>query len=50
MPNLKARETGNPLALAFERASAAEVDAAYERYAQLRDPNGVPVDLFASSG
>jgi uncharacterized glyoxalase superfamily protein PhnB len=61
------RETGNQLALAFECASAAEVDETFEhvtaagsqaekepwdafwgqRYAQLRDPDGVPVDLFA---
>ncbi len=61
------RETGNQLGLAFECASADEVDAVYarvveagfesekepwdafwgQRYAQLRDPNGVPVDLFA---
>ena len=63
------RETGNQLSLAFECASADEVDALYarvvdagfdgekepwdafwgQRYAQLRDPNGVPVDLFAAS-
>jgi uncharacterized glyoxalase superfamily protein PhnB len=62
------RQTGNQLALAFECASAAEVDELYARatgagfagekqpwdafwgqwYAQLRDPNGVPVDLYAS--
>jgi uncharacterized glyoxalase superfamily protein PhnB len=61
------RETGNQLGLAFECASAAEVDETYarivdagfenekepwdaawgQRYAQVRDPNGVPVDLFA---
>ncbi len=61
------RETGNQLGLAFECASASEVDETYERaaaagfeaekepwdafwgqrYAQLRDPNGVPVDLYA---
>ena len=61
------RETGNQLSLAFECASADEVDEAYarvvgagfqgekepwdafwgQRYAQLRDPNGVPVDLYA---
>jgi uncharacterized glyoxalase superfamily protein PhnB len=61
------RDTGNQLSLAFECASAEEVDATYarvvaagfagakepwdafwgQRYAQLRDPNGVPVDLFA---
>jgi uncharacterized glyoxalase superfamily protein PhnB len=62
------RVTGNQLALAFECASPAEVDALFEqitaagfvgekepwdavwgqRYAQLRDPDGVPVDLFAT--
>ncbi|HVS85050.1 MAG TPA: VOC family protein [Gaiellaceae bacterium] len=62
------RRTGNQLGLAFECASAAEVDEAYarvveagfagekepwdafwgQRYAQLRDPDGVPVDLFAA--
>ena len=62
------RETGNQIALAFECASAAEVDEVYEkvvaagfegekspwdafwgqRYAQLRDPDGVGVDLYAS--
>jgi catechol 2,3-dioxygenase-like lactoylglutathione lyase family enzyme len=61
------RETGNQLSLAFECASAAEVDEVYarmvdagfddekapwdafwgQRYAQLRDPDGVPIDLFA---
>ena len=61
------RERGNQLALAFECASAAEVDDVYsrvvaagfegdkepwdafwgQRYAQLRDPDGVPVDLYA---
>ena len=61
------REIGNQLALAFQCASPAEVDATFEqvtaagfqaekepwdafwgqRYAQLRDPDGVPVDLFA---
>ena len=61
------RATGNQLSLAFECASAAEVDETYarvvaagfesarepwdafwgQRYAQLRDPDGVPVDLFA---
>ena len=61
------RATGNQLGLAFECATAAEVDEAYarvaaagfevekepfdafwgQRYAQLRDPDGVPVDLFA---
>jgi uncharacterized glyoxalase superfamily protein PhnB len=62
------REGGNQLALAFECASPAEVDAIYaqvvaagfdgekepwdafwgQRYAQLSDPDGVPVDLFAT--
>jgi uncharacterized glyoxalase superfamily protein PhnB len=62
------RETGNQLALAFECASAADVDETFarvraagfqaekepwdavwgQRYAQLRDPDGVPVDLFAA--
>jgi uncharacterized glyoxalase superfamily protein PhnB len=62
------RETGNQLAIAFECASAAEVDEVYarvvaagfesekepwdavwgQRYAQLRDPDGVPVDLYAA--
>ena len=61
------REVGNQLALAFQCASPAEVDALYarakdagfnaekepwdavwgQRYAQLRDPDGVPVDLYA---
>jgi uncharacterized glyoxalase superfamily protein PhnB len=61
------RSAGNQLALAFECASPADVDAVYEsvvaagfagekepwdavwgqRYAQLRDPDGVPVDLYA---
>jgi catechol 2,3-dioxygenase-like lactoylglutathione lyase family enzyme len=61
------RETGNQLALAFECASASEVDEVYgrvveagfqgekepwdafwgQRYAQLRDPDGVGVDLYA---
>ncbi len=61
------RTAGNQLALAFECASPADVDAVYEsvvaagfagekepwdavwgqRYAQLRDPDSVPVDLFA---
>lgn len=61
------REAGNQVALAFECASAAEVDEVYarvvdagfhgekqpwdafwgQRYAQLRDPDGVPVDLYA---
>ena len=62
------RATGNQVGLAFECASAAEVDEAYarvtgagfdgekepwdafwgQRYAQLRDPDGVPVDLYAA--
>ena len=62
------RTTGNQLALAFECASATEVDEVFERvraagfdvekepwdafwgqrYAQVRDPDGVPVDLFAA--
>jgi uncharacterized glyoxalase superfamily protein PhnB len=62
------RATGNQLALAFECASAADVDQTFarvrdagfhaekepwdavwgQRYAQLRDPDGVPVDLYAS--
>jgi catechol 2,3-dioxygenase-like lactoylglutathione lyase family enzyme len=62
------RETGNQVGLAFECASAAEVDEVYarvvaagfdgekepwdafwgQRYAQLRDPDGVPVDLYAA--
>jgi catechol 2,3-dioxygenase-like lactoylglutathione lyase family enzyme len=62
------RETGNQVGLAFECASAAEVDELYaritaagfdgekapwdavwgQRYAQLRDPDGVGVDLYAS--
>lgn len=62
------RETGNQVALAFECASAGEVDEVYtrvtaagfrgekepwdavwgQRYAQLQDPDGVPVDLYAS--
>jgi uncharacterized glyoxalase superfamily protein PhnB len=61
------RETGNQVALAFECASAAEVDETYarvvdagfhgekepwdafwgHRYAQLQDPDGVGIDLFA---
>jgi len=55
------RERGNQLALAFEvdglyeAVEAAGFDAEKEpwdafwgqRYAQLRDPDGVPVDLFA---
>jgi uncharacterized glyoxalase superfamily protein PhnB len=62
------RAAGNQLGLAFECASAAEVDETYarvveagfdgekepwdafwgQRYAQLSDPDGVPVDLFAA--
>lgn len=62
------RAAGNQLGLAFECASAAEVDETYaravaagyhgekepwdafwgQRYAQLADPDGVPVDLYAS--
>jgi catechol 2,3-dioxygenase-like lactoylglutathione lyase family enzyme len=62
------RETGNQVALAFECASAGEVDEVYarmlaagfdgekepwdafwgQRYAQLRDPDGVGVDLYAT--
>lgn len=62
------RATGNQLALAFQCASPAEVDALYaraaeagfhaekepwdafwgQRYAQLRDPDGVGVDLYAA--
>jgi len=62
------RSTGNPLALAFDCGSPAQVDEAYarlsaagfpgdkepwdafwgQRYAQLRDPDGVPVDLYAA--
>jgi catechol 2,3-dioxygenase-like lactoylglutathione lyase family enzyme len=61
------RETGNQLSLAFECASAAEVDEVYkravddgfhgekepwdafwgQRYAQLQDPDGTGVDLYA---
>ena len=61
------RATGNQLALAFECASAAEVDELYtraveegfhgekepwdafwgQRYAQLLDPDGVEVSLYA---
>jgi uncharacterized glyoxalase superfamily protein PhnB len=61
------RAVGNQISLAFECASAAEVDELYagvtgagfdgelepwdafwgQRYAQLRDPDGVPVDLYA---
>jgi uncharacterized glyoxalase superfamily protein PhnB len=61
------RETGNQQSLAFECASALEVDETYrivvgagfhgekepwdafwgQRYAQLADPDGVPVDLYA---
>ena len=62
------RASGNQVALAFECASAAEVDATYarvvdagfhgekepwdafwgQRYAQLQDPDGVGVDLYAA--
>jgi catechol 2,3-dioxygenase-like lactoylglutathione lyase family enzyme len=62
------RASGNQIALAFECASAAEVDETYarvvdagfhgekepwdafwgQRYAQLQDPDGVGVDLFAA--
>ena len=62
------RETGNQLALAFECASASEVDEVYgsavaagfhgekepwdafwgQRYAQLQDPDGIGVDLYAA--
>ncbi len=62
------RETGNQLSVAFECASASEVDEVYarvtsggftgekepwdaawgQRYAQLQDPDGVPVDLYAA--
>ena len=58
------RETGNQLALAFACGSPAEVDETYRRvvhgekepwdafwghrYAQLRDPDGVQIDLFAA--
>ena len=62
------RQRGNPLGLALECASAAEVDDVYaratkagfdgekepwdavwgQRYAQLQDPDGVPVDLYAA--
>jgi uncharacterized glyoxalase superfamily protein PhnB len=62
------RTTGNQIALAFECASAAEVDETYgrlvdagfhgekepwdafwgQRYAQLQDPDGVGVDLYAA--
>jgi catechol 2,3-dioxygenase-like lactoylglutathione lyase family enzyme len=62
------RATGNQVALAFECASAAEVDEVYarvvaagfhgekepwdafwgQRYAQLQDPDGVGVDLYAA--
>ena len=62
------RESGNQVALAFECASAAEVDETYrrvvdggfhgekepwdafwgQRYAQLQDPDGVGVDLYAA--
>jgi len=62
------RASGNQVALAFECASAAEVDETYarvvdagfhgekepwdafwgQRYAQLQDPDGVGVDLYAA--
>jgi uncharacterized glyoxalase superfamily protein PhnB len=62
------REVGNQLALAFECASASEVDETYaavvdagfkgekvpwdafwgQRYAQLLDPDGNPIDLYAA--
>jgi catechol 2,3-dioxygenase-like lactoylglutathione lyase family enzyme len=62
------RATGNQVALAFECASAAEVDETYgrlldagfhgekepwdafwgQRYAQVQDPDGVGVDLYAA--
>ena len=62
------RATGNQIGIAFECASAAEVDEIYgrlvdagfhgekepwdafwgQRYAQLADPDGTPVDLFAA--
>jgi catechol 2,3-dioxygenase-like lactoylglutathione lyase family enzyme len=62
------RAEGNQIALAFECASAAEVDETYvrvleagfhgekepwdafwgQRYAQLRDPDGIGVDLYAA--
>ena len=62
------RENGNQIALAFECASAAEVDEVYarvveagfdgekepwdafwgQRYAQVRDPDGVGIDLYAA--
>ena len=53
------RATGNQLGLALECESAAEVDAVYARVtsagfhgekepAQLQDPDGVPVDLYAA--
>ena len=62
------RETGNQVGIAFECASAAEVDEIYarvvaagfhgekepwdafwgQRYAQLQDPDGVGVDLYAA--
>ena len=62
------RATGNQIALAFECASAAEVDETYaalvdagfhgekepwdafwgQRYAQVQDPDGVGVDLYAA--
>ena len=62
------RAAGNQIALAFECANPAEVDATYkravdagfhgekepwdafwgQRYAQLQDPDGVGVDLYAA--
>ena len=62
------RATGNQIALAFECASAIEVDETYarlveagfhgekepwdafwgQRYAQVQDPDGVGVDLYAA--
>jgi catechol 2,3-dioxygenase-like lactoylglutathione lyase family enzyme len=62
------RSTGNQIGIAFECASAAEVDDTYarvvaagfrgetepwdafwgQRYAQLQDPDGVGVDLYAA--
>ena len=62
------RKTGNQLSLAFECASAVEVDEVYgravaagfhgekepwdafwgQRYAQVQDPDGVSVDLYAA--
>ena len=62
------RATGNQISMAFECASAAEVDEVYarvvaagftselepfdafwgQRYAQVQDPDGVAVDLYAA--